>query len=82
MRLYLMQHGKAVLEEVDPARPLSDQGRSDVRKMAEFLKESASMCRWFSQWQDEARETAEIVAATLGPHRKVEERPGCRLWTA
>jgi hypothetical protein len=23
MRLYLMQHGKPVLEEVDPARPLS-----------------------------------------------------------
>ena len=34
MRLYLMQHGKPVLEEVDPVRPLSDQGRSDVMKGA------------------------------------------------
>lgn len=32
MRLYLMQHGKPLLEEVDPARPLSDQGSRDVMK--------------------------------------------------
>ncbi len=38
MRLYLMQHGNPVMEEVDPERPLSDQGKSDVRKVAEFLK--------------------------------------------
>jgi phosphohistidine phosphatase len=37
MRLYLVQHGEAVPEEIDPARPLNDGGRADVRRMAAFL---------------------------------------------
>lgn len=77
MRLYLMQHGKPVLEEVDPARPLSDQGKSDVRKIAEFFKRvGVNVSVIFHSGKTRARETAEIVAATLGPHMKVEERPG------
>lgn len=40
MKLYLAQHGDAVSKDVDPERPLSDQGRQDVNKIAEFLKAS------------------------------------------
>lgn len=37
MRLYLVQHGEAVAEDVDPARPLSTTGAAEVRAMASFL---------------------------------------------
>jgi phosphohistidine phosphatase len=77
MRLYLMQHGKPVIEEVNPARPLSDQGRGDVKKIAEFLKRvGVNVPVIFHSGKTRAKETAEIVAATLGQHIKVEERPG------
>lgn len=38
MRIYLIQHGKPVPEEENPARPLSERGRDDVEHMAWFLK--------------------------------------------
>ena len=34
MRLYLTQHGLAVPKDVDTDRPLSEQGREDVRHLA------------------------------------------------
>ena len=35
MRLYLVQHGLALSEERDPARPLSEEGRAAARRSAE-----------------------------------------------
>lgn len=43
MKLYLVQHGDAVAKEVDPERPLSDQGRKDVEQVGRFLAE-AGIC--------------------------------------
>lgn len=37
MQLYLVQHGEAVPETVDPQRPLTDVGRADIRRLADFL---------------------------------------------
>ena len=37
MRIYLTQDGLAVPKEVDPNRPLSDEGRADVRRLADLL---------------------------------------------
>jgi phosphohistidine phosphatase len=37
MRIYLTQHGLALPKDVDPDRPLSSQGRNDVRRLADFL---------------------------------------------
>ncbi len=37
MTLYLVQHGDALSKAEDPERPLSDQGRRDVERMAMFL---------------------------------------------
>lgn len=34
MDLYLMQHGEAVSEQQDPARPLTDAGRAAVERVA------------------------------------------------
>jgi phosphohistidine phosphatase len=35
MDLYLMQHGEATAENVDPARPLTEAGQATVRRVAE-----------------------------------------------
>jgi phosphohistidine phosphatase len=37
MRLYLVQHGDAIPERVDPERPLSAEGRRDVEAVARLL---------------------------------------------
>ena len=37
MRIYLTQHGLAAPNDVDPDRPLSEQGREGVRRLADFL---------------------------------------------
>ena len=33
VRLYLMQHGQAMWEEHDPARPLTEKGRIDTKRV-------------------------------------------------
>ncbi len=37
MDVYLVQHGQAVFEEQDPERPLSDDGRTAVMKVARYI---------------------------------------------
>jgi phosphohistidine phosphatase len=37
MRVYLVQHGKAKPAEEDPNRGLTDEGRAEVTRVAEFL---------------------------------------------
>ena len=78
MRLYLVQHGEAVVKDGDPARPLTDRGRRDAGKTAEFLRIAGITVDiiWHSAKQ-RARETAEIFAEILslqkGPVRTVRQ---------
>lgn len=37
MRAYLVQHGKAKAADGDPNRGLSEEGREEVMRIAEFL---------------------------------------------
>ncbi len=37
MNLYLVQHAQSKTKEEDPQRPLSEKGRNDIRKVADFL---------------------------------------------
>ena len=77
MKLYLIQHGQATTEEVDPSRPLTSKGQSDVRKIALFLKGAGVDPRIIlHSGKTRARQTAEIIAAHLGPDCRVEEREG------
>jgi phosphohistidine phosphatase len=77
MKLYLIQHGEATTEEVDPSRPLTAKGRSDVEKIASFLK-GARVCPtlMLHSGKTRARQTAEVIAAQLGPGCQVKEREG------
>jgi phosphohistidine phosphatase len=77
MKLYLIQHGEATSEEVDPSRPLTAQGRKDVQKIASFLKGAGpGPVVIFHSSKMRARQTAEIIAAQLAPGCQVKERDG------
>jgi phosphohistidine phosphatase len=74
MDVYLVQHGEALSEEQDPERPLSEEGRKAVAKVARYV---AALSRAFldpppSQiWHSgklRAEQTAEILARALAPN--------------
>jgi phosphohistidine phosphatase len=77
MRLYLVQHGEAVPEEVDPARPLSETGRADVAKMARFMAAGGvRVGQVLHSGKLRAEQTAALLAAALAPGRTPVARPG------
>jgi len=38
MKLYLVQHAEAALKQVDPERPLTEEGCQDIQRVAAFIK--------------------------------------------
>ncbi len=77
MKLYLVQHGKAATKETDPTRPLTEEGRSDVRKVAEFIKPLSLYvdCLWHSG-KTRAAQTAEILASVVKAKKGILQRQG------
>ena len=68
MRLYLVQHGHAVSQEVDAQRPLSEQGRADVRRVAAFLAAAGiRVSTLVHSGKKRAEETANLLAQAIGP---------------
>jgi phosphohistidine phosphatase len=66
MRIYLTQHGLAVPKDVDPDRPLNEQGREDVRRLAELLdKAGIQVGQVLHSGKTRAEQTAKILAETL-----------------
>jgi len=68
MRVYLVQHGLAVSESEDAARPLSAQGREDVTRTAGFLSlfEKPRPARILHSGKLRAAQTAEMFAEGWG----------------
>jgi len=64
MQVYLVQHGEAESETVDPARPLSRQGREDVTRTAGFLSlfEKPQPSRILHSGKLRALQTAEMFS--------------------
>lgn len=66
MKLYLAQHGKAVDKQVDPQRPLSDQGELEVTNVANYLKQSdVDISNIYHSGKTRAQQTAGIMAKVL-----------------
>lgn len=66
MKLYLVQHAKASSKEVDPQRPLSDQGRRDIEKVAAFIKPlNLSVDYLWHSPKKRAIQTAEILSEAV-----------------
>ena len=76
MKLYLVQHGKALDKSENPRRPLSEQGRDDVEAVASFLKRAGVTVRSVEHsGKDRAAETAAILGSALAGG-SVAERSG------
>jgi len=75
MIIYLVQHGEALSEEINPERPLSEQGKKDIRNLGKFLKNLSVNARLiYHSPKKRAIETAELMNEELGGGlRLVEE---------
>ena len=77
MRLYVVQHGDAIPKNIDPDRPLSDQGRADIQRLLEFLADrNIRIGQIFHSGKSRARETAEILRPLLETSGEIHERQG------
>jgi phosphohistidine phosphatase len=77
MKLYLVQHGEAKREEEDPSRPLTENGRIEVERVAEFLvRAGVKVDRILHSGRLRAAQTAEILARYLRPSKGVESTEG------
>lgn len=74
MDVYLVQHAKAVPEEQDPQRPVSDQGRAAAVRMARYLAALGAgfvdppLSEVWHSGKLRAEQTAQIFARTLAPN--------------
>ncbi|MDR7522496.1 MAG: phosphohistidine phosphatase SixA [Armatimonadota bacterium] len=68
MRLYLVQHAEAKREDEDPARPLTEKGWQDARKVAQHAVGRAGVRpgRILHSGKLRAQQTAEVWAAATG----------------
>ena len=76
MALYLVQHGISLPKDIDPDQGLSDEGVSEVKRIAGVAKTyHVPVSRIQHSGKTRARQTAEIFASTLNA-TKIEERTG------
>lgn len=74
MKLYLIQHGEATSEQENPSRPLTGKGAEDVKKTASFLaKIGRGPISIRHSGKLRARQTAQILADSLGPDCELRE---------
>ena len=77
MRLYLVQHGAAVDKDIDPQRPLSEQGVIDVKAIAGVLRHAGIRVeRTWHSGKRRAEQTAEILATKVAKAAAVEPVDG------
>lgn len=77
MRIYLVQHGEAKSQEIDPDRHLTEKGIDDVKKTAAFLKKAGVRVKtiWHSG-KTRAEETAGILASAVSTERGAVRHDG------
>jgi phosphohistidine phosphatase len=77
MRLYLVQHGEALSEDVDPERALSDVGRADAKRLASFLApKHLSISRVLHSGKLRAQQTAAVLVGAFVSKVAPEETEG------
>jgi phosphohistidine phosphatase len=77
VKIYVVRHGEAVEKHVDPKRPLSERGRSEIREVAAFLEEAGvRVDRVVHSGKARAAETAEILGASVLPDGSPEAADG------
>lgn len=77
MSLFLVQHGKSLPKDVDPEKGLSEEGITEVRRIAEVAKSyNVYVLRINHSGKTRARQTAEIFASALKPKDGMQEKSG------
>ena len=77
MKLYLVQHAKAASKDTDPERSLTEEGRSDMRKVADFIRPlNLSVDFLWHSTKTRAIQTAEILAEAVRINQEKIERDG------
>ena len=73
MKLLLVQHGEACAKDIDPDRPLTDQGKRDVDRLARFLdKAGIRVERVIHSGKLRANQTAKRLAEAIAPGVELE----------
>ncbi len=79
MALFLVQHGKSLPKDIDPDQGLSDEGISEVKRIAETAKGyGVKVSCIMHSGKKRALQTAEIFADALRPEKGVKERSGLK----
>ncbi|MDF2956449.1 MAG: Phosphohistidine phosphatase SixA [Candidatus Alkanophagales archaeon MCA70_species_1] len=73
VRVYSAQHGEARSGAEDPARPLTDKGKEDAKKVANYVSKFVRVERILHSGKLRAVQTAEIMADALKPPKGVEQ---------
>ena len=77
MALLLVQHGKSLPKDKDPAKGLSEEGISEVEHIAGIAKKSGvNVRRIMHSGKKRALQTAEIFASALKPDGGIQEIEG------
>jgi len=77
MKVYLVRHGQAVSSQIDPEKPLSEQGFADVRKVASFIKHlEISVEHIWHSGKLRAAQTAEVIAESVSVERDCSAHEG------
>jgi phosphohistidine phosphatase len=77
VNIYLVRHGEAVSERLDPERPLTSSGREEVQRMALMaVAKNVQVSAIFHSGILRAKQTAEILAEHLQFNLAVEQLSG------
>ncbi len=77
MRLFLVQHAKAASNQADPERPLTEDGRRDIQKVAAFIKPlNVSVDYLWHSGKKRAAQTADALADVVEVRTETTARGG------
>jgi phosphohistidine phosphatase len=77
MEIYLIQHAQSKSREEDPARPLSNEGKQAIERVAKYVAQMGLILdRIYHSGKLRAYQTAEILAHHLRIDERVEARQG------
>jgi phosphohistidine phosphatase len=77
MKLYLVQHGDSVSEEVDRERPLSAIGRADIARLAAWLAgRNVKVGAMLHSGKTRARQSAELMQSLLAHNGVLRQAEG------
>lgn len=66
MKLFLVQHAKAVSKELDPDRPLSEEGCEELQKICDFIRSlNLSVDFVWHSGKKRAQETVEMLVEAM-----------------